>query len=81
MPFDPSGRTRTCEWPTKRPCARPATSVLAWGDTYVCAGHQMVAAANRASHGEFAITPEEYVERIERAMRWFRENPRGEETT
>jgi hypothetical protein len=71
------GVMTACCW-----CLRPATSVLAWGDFDVCAGHQIVAAANRASHGELAITPEEYGEQIERAMRWFRENPApsGEET-
>jgi hypothetical protein len=75
MSSDPSGYTRTCEWPIGRPCTRPATIVLEWGDFHVCAGHRIVADAYRASYCELAITSEEYGERMERAMRWFRENP------
>jgi hypothetical protein len=49
--------------------------VLAWGDTFVCRGHEIVAAANSATHGEFAISPDEYRAQIRRASEWFTANP------
>lgn len=61
-----------CEW---EGCTRPATVVTAWGDTYLCRGHEIVANANADTHGEFGITVEEYRERLERAADWLRENP------
>lgn len=65
----------TCEFPSRRKCERPATTQTAWGDFQFCHGHAIVAAANRASHGEFAISADEYRRQIEIAKQWFRESP------
>jgi hypothetical protein len=60
-----------CEWHT---CKRPATRENGWS-IRACYGHMIVMEANAYTHGEDAISAEEYKRRIEPARKWFKENP------
>ena len=56
-------------------CGRPIDIEDGWGFA-ACNGHMIVGRANKDSHGQGAITNDEYAQRIEKAREWFKANPR-----
>jgi len=69
----PEERDGPCE---AKDCTRPATVFTGgFSDLYLCRGHEIAIEAGAATFGEFAISKQEYIERLKTARAWFRENP------